>query len=60
MSHEPVKFQQCLLHVWHAMDQSVIDNAIVAWRLRACVKQILDTLSNSTVVIITMSVQPYE
>ena len=29
-----------LLHIWHGMDQSVIDNAIDEWRgrLRTCVR----------------------
>ena len=37
--HNIDELKQCLLHVWHGVDQTIIDNAIDEWRerLRACV-----------------------
>ena len=36
--HDIDELQQCLLHVWHGLDQSLIDNTVDQWptRLRAC------------------------
>ena len=33
------ELKQCLVHVWHGIDQTIIDNANDEWhgRLRACV-----------------------
>ena len=41
------ELKQRLLHVWHAMDQSIIDIAVDKWRLRlrACVRTRVDTTS---------------
>ena len=37
--HSIDELKQRLLHVWHVMDQSIIDSAVDEWhlRLRACV-----------------------
>ena len=37
--HSIDELKQRLLHVWHAMDQSIINSAVDEWRLRlrACV-----------------------
>jgi len=41
------ELKQRLLHVWHVMDQIIIDSAVVEWRLRlrACVRTRVDTTS---------------
>ena len=38
--HSIDELKQRLLHVWHVMDQSIIDSAVDEWRLhlRACVR----------------------
>jgi len=38
--HSIDELKQSLLHVWHVMDQSIIDSAVDEWhlRLRACVR----------------------
>ena len=38
--HSIDELKQCLLHVWHGMDHSIIDSAVDQWhlRLRACVR----------------------
>jgi len=38
--HNIDELKQRLLHVWHGIDQTIIDNAIGEWRvrLRACVR----------------------
>jgi len=38
--HNIDELKQRLLHVWHGIDQTIIDNAIDQWRgrLRACVR----------------------
>ena len=38
--HSIDKLKQRLLHVWHGMDQVIIDSAVDEWRLhlRACVR----------------------
>jgi len=38
--HSIDELKQGLLHVWHGMDQSIIDSAVDEWRLRlrACVR----------------------
>jgi len=38
--HSIDKLKKCLLHVWHGIDQTVIDNATDEWRgrLRTCVR----------------------
>ena len=38
--HSIDELKQRLLHVWHGMDQSIIDSAVGEWRLRlrACVR----------------------
>ena len=47
------ELNQCFLHVWHGIDQTVIDNAIDEWhgRLCACVRATDKTL-RATIVII--------
>jgi len=42
-----------LLHVWHVMDQSIIDSAVDEWplRLRACVQTRVDTTSTCCDII---------
>jgi len=38
--HSIEELKQRLLHVWHAMDQSIIDSAVDDWRMRllACAR----------------------
>ena len=38
--HNVDELKQPLVHVWHGIDQTIIDNAIDEWRgrLRACVR----------------------
>jgi len=38
--HTIDELKQRLLHVWHGMDQNIIDSAVDEWRLRlrACVR----------------------
>jgi len=38
--HNIDELKQRLVHVWHGMDQTIIDSAIDEWRgrLRACVR----------------------
>jgi len=38
--HNTDELKQRLLHVWHGIDRTIIDNAIDEWRgrLRACVR----------------------
>ena len=45
--HSIDELKQRLLHVWHVMDQSIIDSAVDEWRLhlRACVRTRVDTTS---------------
>ena len=40
------ELKQGLLHVWHGMDQGIIDSAVDEWRLhlRACVRTTVDTI----------------
>ena len=40
LRHNIGELRQCLLHVWHGLDQSLIDNTVDQWptRLRACVR----------------------
>jgi len=39
-AHNIDELKQCLVHVWHGIDQTIIDNAIDEWcgRLRAYVR----------------------
>jgi len=39
-AHSIDELKQRLLHVWHGMDQSIIDSAVDEWRLRlrSCVR----------------------
>jgi len=41
--HSIDELKQRLLHVWHGMDQSIIDSAVDEWRLRlrACVNTVV-------------------
>ena len=45
--HSIDELKQGLLHVWHVMDQSIIDSAVDEWplRLRACKQTRVDTTS---------------
>jgi len=45
--HSIDELKQRLLHVWHVVDQSIIDSAVDEWRLRlrACVRTRVDTTS---------------
>ena len=38
--HTIDELRQCLLDIWHGLEQSIIDNAIDEWRarLQACVR----------------------
>jgi len=48
---------QHLLHVWHGIDQTIIDSATGKWhgRLHACVRAKADTSSNYC-----DNIQPYD
>ena len=52
------ELKQRLLHVWHVMDQSIIDSAVDEWRLRlrACVQTRVDTTSTCNCDIISMHI----
>jgi len=51
--HSIDELKQRLLHVWHGMDQSIIDSADDKWRLRirACVRARVDTTSTCCDII---------
>ena len=45
--HNADELEQRLVHVWHGIDQTIIDSAIDEWRgvPHACVRAMMDTLS---------------